>query len=482
MRPVSTALSRFVGIALFLFAAAAEGQDERPNVLFVISDDLGAQALPVYGNAQCKTPNVDRLAARGMVFNRAYCQYPVCGPSRAALMSGMYPQTIGVTGNGSSDRFTEVLGDRPSMAQLFRRFGYNTRRFSKIYHMRVPGDITAGDHGPDHAASWDARSSFHGPEWMSEGDHEHLSNERLRFEPDRHYGLGFGGAFYVVKLSTDGSEQPDVRAADRAIEYLESSKARPFFLAVGFVRPHVPLVAPERYFKWYPPETIALPEQRSGDWSDIPEQGITGSSEKRGLDTQEKKRKALAAYYASVSFMDEQLGRILDALDAADLRDNTIVVFTSDHGYHLGEHEFWQKQSLHEESTRIPLVVAGPGVVSGECDALVQQIDLYPTLAEYAGLRIPDHVQGESFAPLLKDPSGRIHDAVYCLRNESDHLIRTDRWAYIAYDGGKAEELYDMKVDPKQFTNLAADPAYSDTLNLLRETLRKKLDEIGPIR
>ena len=199
--------------------------DDRPNVLFIISDDLAAGALACYGNEQCSTPHIDRLAAAGTRFTRAYCQFPVCGPSRAALMSGLYPPTIGMRGNGDSRRFTEVLGERPSMTQHFRNNGYYTARVSKIYHMRVPGDITAGVDGPDHAASWTERFNCQGPEWMTEGEHEHLTNEKLNRDPHKHYGLGFGGAFYVVRGASDGAEQPDTQAATKAIELLEASES-----------------------------------------------------------------------------------------------------------------------------------------------------------------------------------------------------------------------------------------------------------------
>ena len=379
-----------------------------PNVLFIISDDLSAESLSCYGNKQCQTPNIDRLAKRGIQFNRAYCQYPVCGPSRASLMSGMYPQAIGVTGNGSSSKFTQNLGSRPSMSQHFKNNGYYTARVSKIYHMRVPGDITAGVDGPDHAASWTERFNCKAPEWMSKGEHEHLTKEKLNKDPDKHYGLGFGTAFYVVKGSTDGAEQADMMAADKAVELLGKHKDKPFFLAVGLVRPHVPLVAPAGFYEPYPPKKMELPLKIKGDWDDIPKAGISKSSKSSGLDGHiDKQQRVLSAYYASVAFMDAQVGRILDALEKNGLAENTIVVFTADHGYHLGEHDFWQKLSLHEESTRIPMIFAGPGIKPSKTDSLAQQIDFYPTFAELAGLDIPKHIQGKSLAGVIKDPSHR---------------------------------------------------------------------------
>lgn len=464
-----------------LFASCASGalaaqepriDRKRPNVLFVIADDLSAEALACYGNRVCKTPAIDSLAARGLKFTRAYCQYPVCGPSRAALMAGMYPQGLGIMGNGQSRRFADRLGARPSMTQTFQAAGYYTVRVSKIFHMRVPGDITAGVHGPDHAASWNARFSVLAPEWKTKGRTSMLSREKLKIDPGKHYNLGFGTAFYVVEAES-ALAQADVLAADKAIEILGQKRDAPFFLAVGFVRPHVPLVAPARSFEPYAEENMALPPRVDGDQDDIPKLGISKTSARTGLQDDAKKRRVLRAYYAAVSFMDEQVGRVLRALDENGLRENTIVVFTSDHGYHLGEHDFWQKMSLHEESARIPLIVCVPGKKAGVTGSLAQQIDIYPTLDELCGIEIPEHVQGKSLAKLVDDPAHDVHEAVYCFKNNGS-LIRTKRHAYLAWRDGTSE-LYDMEKDPRQFTNLAALDGARDEVDELRSLLEAKL-------
>ena len=456
---------------------------DRPNVLFIISDDLSASALGCYGNHQCKTPNIDELAARSMQFNSAYCQYPVCGPSRAALMSGMFPQSIGVTGNGSAKNFTTNLGDRPSMTQLFKRNGYYTARVSKIYHMRVPGDITAGVDGPDHIDSWTERFNCQAPEWMSEGEHEHLTNERLKRDRDKHYALGFGGAFYVVKTNTDGNEQPDQMAATKAIELLEEHKDEPFFLAVGLVRPHVPLVAPKQFFSPYATTEMQLPKKIADDQGDIPKFSISKTSQSIGLDVVEKQKATLAAYYASVTYMDAQVGRILAALRLLGLQDNTIVVFTSDHGYHLGEHDLWQKMSLHEESAKIPLLISGPNTKPGSSDSFAQQIDIYPTLANRCGLKIPDHVQGKNLEPILDDPTHEVQDAVYCLRGKG-HLLRTKKWALMAsFKGPDTSEvaLYDMRRDPDQFRNVSkSEPKVVQELTTQLVAKLKQMEKAKP--
>ncbi|PQO32789.1 DUF4976 domain-containing protein [Bremerella cremea] len=471
-------------LLLVLFAVVSNvnaEDDSKLNVLFIISDDLGSQSLGCFGNQQCQSPNIDKLAASGAKFSRTYTQYPVCGPSRAALMSGLYCQAIGVTGNGSSGKFTQNLGDRPSMTQWFKQQGYYTARVSKIYHMRVPGDITAGVDGPDHAASWTERFNCQAPEQWSEGEHAHLSRERLKPDPQRniHYNLGYGGAFYVVRTPGESAEQADMKASAKAIEILEqrAEDKQPFFLAVGMVRPHVPLVAPESFFEKYSAAKIDLPKQVEDDWNDIPKAGISKNSQGSGLGTKLKKQEVLEAYYAAVSFMDAQVGKIVDSLDRLGLAENTIVVFTADHGYHLGEHEFWQKMSLHEESTRIPLIIRMPGRSPLEINALAQQIDIYPTLAELCGLKVPPHVQGKSLVPAISHPSQVIHQEVYTLRGNNDHLLRTDRFALIRYGNGSVE-LYDMESDPQQFTNLADDSQHADTLQQLQAALDRKLASI----
>ncbi len=455
--------------------AFAQGQPaSRPNVLFIIADDLSAEALGCYGNGQVRTPNLDRLAERGTVMDRAYCQYPVCGPARAALLSGLYPQQNRVITNSDKDILSKSLGGHPTLPEYFKQNGYTTARCGKLYHMRVPGHITAGVHGPDHATSWTERYSFRGPEQWTPGQTQMLSGETLKPDPDRdkHYGLGYGTAFFVVEDPTDGAEQHDVQATDKAIELLGKYQQddKPFLLAVGYVRPHVPLVAPRKYFDALENVEIKLPTWPRGDRQDIPKAGITRVGEHSGTDTDAKRRGVLRAYYASVSFMDAQVGRLLDELEEQGLADNTIVVFLSDHGYHLGEHDFWQKMSLHEESARIPLIAAGPGIEPGQrWPGLVESVDIYPTLCLMAGLPVPERCAGMVLYGMDDDPRS---DAYTLSRN--GHLLRTQAWAYMRYNDG-SEELYDMQRDPKQFKNLAKDDGAARTLKQMRGLLDEKL-------
>ncbi len=448
-----------------------------PNVLFIISDDLSAGALSCYGNRQCTTPAIDALAARGTRYTRAYCQYPVCGPSRASMLAGLYPNTLGIMSNASAQRIAKAMDGHPTLPQYFKQQGYFTARSSKVYHMLIPGDITRGVHGPDHPASWTQRFSFAAPEWRSLGEHEHLSNEKLKTGKDKHYSLGFGTAFYVVQAEGDGSEQIDVQATDKAIEILAREHASPFFLALGLVRPHVPLVAPQRFFDPYSQEDMRLPELMEGDWDDIPERGRPKTAARFGLDTLEKQRKVLSAYYASVAFMDAQVGRVMEALHRLELHKNTIVIFTSDHGYHLGEHEFWQKSSLHEESARVPLIISVPGQAPARCSSLAQLMDLYPTLCDLCGLARPEHLEGKSLSNTLSAPNHVVHEYVYSTfakAPNTGHLIRTERFAYMRWPDD-SEELYDMHADPLQFTNLSQSPAHQELKAGLRQTLKAHL-------
>ena len=467
-------------LLLCLAALPAISDEKRtpPNVLFIIADDLAAEALGCYGNEQVITPNIDRLAKGGYTMDRAYCQYPVCGPARAALLSGLYPQQNSVTHNSHRETLSKALGDRPTLPQYFKQNGYTSVRLGKLYHMRVPGDITAGVSGPDHKASWSQAYNFKSDEQWTPGKTEHLSGEKLKPDPKRsiHYALGYGGAFFVVEDPTDGSEQHDVRATDKAIELMGGAmKDKPFFLAVGYVRPHVPLVAPKSFYAPYPADKMKLPEQVENDLADIPKLGITGTGTRRGMKNEANRKRTLRAYYASVSFMDAQVGRLLDELDKQGLTDNTLIVFMSDHGYHLGEHDFWQKLSLHEESARIPLIAAGPGIEPGKrWEGLMEAVDIYPSMCVFAGLPIPKHCVGLDLVTAREDP----RQTSYTMTGRG-HLLRTKGWAYMRYKNG-SEELYDMVNDPKQFTNVAKDPASGKTLEKMRRLLDQKLEQIKP--
>lgn len=446
---------------------------QKPNVLFIISDDLTATAISCYGNKTCQTPNIDRLAKRGTRFTRAYCQYPVCGPSRASLMNGYYPHASKVFGYVSGRK---AIGKRATLPQQFQRAGYYTARVSKIYHMAIPRDIVKGSNGQDDPASWDERFNSQGPEWKAVGEGELLEKNPSGKKPVRG-----GNTFETIKAIGDDLDHSDGKTAAKASQLLKEHRQDNFFLAVGFVRPHVPFVAPADDFAPYPHAKIKLPPKIPGDWEDIPKMGINYKTSRNMQMNETQQRKGIAGYYASVSFMDRQVGKILASLKEEGLQDNTIVIFTSDHGYHLGEHDFWEKVSLHEESAKVPLIIAVPGQKPAVCNSFVELIDLYPTLLDLCGLEIPARIQGKSLSKMLADPQESVRNMAFCTSKHGRALmLRTERWAYIQYreNASGGIELFDMQKDPQQFNNLAKDPEYRSVVDLFRKRMKQKLKTI----
>lgn len=462
-----------VAVSSSLFAA--EIKTPQPyNVLFIISDDLTSTALSCYGNKISQTPNIDRLASRGTKFTRTYCQGSYCGPSRASLMSGYYPHGSGVL---AYDSPRAAIGERATWSQHFKNAGYYSARVGKIYHMGIPGDVEIGANGADDAASWSERFNIQGPEWKAPG-----RGETLEGNPDGKKPVMGGNTFVVVEADGDDLVHADGKAAAKACELIEAHRDKPFWLGVGFVRPHVPFVAPASYYEpFLPYDKIELPEKREGDWGDIPKSGINYKTSRNMQMDIRRQKKAVGGYYASVAFMDAQVGKVLDALKRNGLEDNTIVIFTSDHGYHLGEHDFWAKVSLHEESSKVPLIISVPGKKPAVCDSLVELLDLYPTLSSLCGLEVPSRLQGKDLSPVFDDPSHEVREAAFSVSPMQDaFMLRTSSWAYIQYgeDAGKGSELFDMEKDPKQFNNLAADPAHQETVAEFRSKMELKLAAI----
>jgi choline-sulfatase len=449
-------------------------QQKKPNILFIIADDLTATAVSSYENKICKTPNIDKLASEGVRYTSAYCQYPVCGPSRASFMFGYYPNATTTFGYVSG---RENIGpNRKTWSQLFKDNGYYTARVSKIFHMGVPIDIETGSNGTDDEASWTERFNSQGPEWKAEGD-----AELVQGNPDGKIERKGGNVMTIVKADGNDLVHSDGKTAEKASELIRKHKNEPFFIAIGFVRPHVPFVAPKKYFLPYPFNNIKMPEKVEGDWDDIPKRGINYVTSVNGQMSSDQEKKAVAAYYASVSYMDVQVGKVLNTLKDEGLEDNTIVIFTSDHGFHLGEHEFWMKVSLHEESVRIPLIIKVPGKKAAVCNSFVELIDLYPTIAELAGLKTSKHLQGKSLTKTLDNPRFKVRDMAFSVsQGGKSFLLRTEKWAYIQYDedAKSGMELYDMEKDPNQFTNLAYKVKYADTISQFQKKLKKKLSEV----
>ena len=468
-------MHRFTALTLLLVGFSARpvtaAEQQRPlNVLFIISDDLTATALGCYGNTVCRTPHIDRLASEGTMFSRAYCQATVCAPSRASILFGYYPYASKATGKTSGRK--EVGPDRDSWPQHFRRNGYHTARVSKVFHMGVPTDIAPGREGDDDPASWNEAFNSPGPESKAPGTGETLQNNPGGLKK----GAAGGNRFVVVEADGDDMVHSDGKTAAKTVELIHRFRNddKPFFLAVGFVRPHVPFVAPRKYFEGYDVETIELPEKIPGDRDDIPNNpGNRRTSEQLQMDISQQK-KLIRGYYAAVSYIDAMTGRVLMALEETGLRDSTIVIFTSDHGYHLGEHDMWSKVSIHEESAKVPLIISVPGKSPAVCHSLVELLDLYPTVSSLCGLKVPGNIQGRDISAMLDNPQTSVRDAVVC--SGKGRLYREERWALLDY--GKNGELYDMKNDPKQYTNLFDNPKYAKVLAGLKQNLKSRLVEV----
>jgi len=439
----------------FLAGPAVSQQKESKikNVLFLISDDLKASALGCYGNKICKTPNLDKLAGQGGVFERAYCQGTWCKPSRISFMRSRY-----------QDKQNLTLGEH------FQNNGVYSGRVGKIFHMRVPGDIIDGTDGEDVAKCWTEKFNTQGREAHTPGNYACLNLNIFTTDEENRQSTKMPHRMFVtVDYKGDGSDQPDFEAATKTVELLNERKEKPFFIATGFVRPHYPSVAPEQYFAPYPFEKMPLPTVPDGDLDDIPKAGRSASTNaSSGIGKYPDNIKRMwRAYYATVTFMDEQLGKVLDELDRLGLREETAVVFTSDHGYHLGEHTFWQKSNLHEESTRVPLIISAPGFEAGRNDSLVELVDIYPTICELTGMEIPEMAEGTSLVPILKDTTQEVKDAAVSFVKNGKSW-RLDDWAYMRYQDG-SEELYDMNSDPGQFENLAGEESTAPIMEKMRE-------------
>jgi iduronate 2-sulfatase len=453
---------------------------QRPNVLFLISDDLN-NSMGCYDHKLVKTPNLDRLAERGVRFERAYCQFPLCGPSRNSMLTGLHPNTTGILRNAQI--FRQTIPSHHSLPQSFRLEGYFAGRIGKLYHYNVPKSV--GTNGHDDPGSWELELNPAGCDRLEEEPHI------FSLKPGQ-----FGGtlSWYASPRSdqyhTDGLLAAD---AEWVLERCARQKDRPFFLAVGFYRPHTPYVSPKPYFDRYPTRRMPVVQGVKEDQADLPSPALGSYKKEQDKLTDELRRQCIQAYFASVTFMDAQVGRVLDALERLGLAENTIVVFTSDHGYHLGEHGLWQKMSVFEESASVPLIIAAPntGVKGGVAKDPVGLIDLYPTLTELCGVKAPDNLQGQSLVSMLKDPSatGRGWAVTQVSRNRNKkqggrffgYSLRTPRWRYTEWEQGRqGRELYDHDNDPRELKNLARKPAYAETVARMSKQLHKAVRQTFP--
>jgi iduronate 2-sulfatase len=458
----------------FLLLSLIGSLTAKPNVLFIAADDLSC-ALGCYGDPIAKTPHLDRLAATGTCFLNAYNQLPLCNPTRASVMTGLRPDTIKVY---DLDRhFRDEVPGAVTLSQQFMKHGWWAGRVGKIYHYNVPASI--GTDGFDDAPSWQKTINPIGRD---------KTDEHLVFNAEPHRKIS--AALSWLAAEGKDEEQTDGMIATEAIKLMEEKKGEPFFVAAGFFRPHTPFVAPKKYFDMYPLETLRLPYAPKDDREDVPTAAFAHNCPipHYGLD-EVTCLKAMQAYYACVSFIDAQVGRMLDALDRLELTDNTIVVFWSDHGYHLGEHNgIWQKRTLFEQGAKAPLIIRNPKTEGkGQpCRRIVEFVDIYPTLTELAGLPTPKQVEGRSLKRLLDNPLTQWNGTAITqvLRPADNRLkepvmgrsIRTERWRYSDWGEGKyGEELYDHFADPMEFNNLALNPTKEN--RRIIKSLKKELTE-----
>jgi iduronate 2-sulfatase len=459
-------------------------ESRKPNVLLIVSDDL-CNALGTYGHPLVKSPNIDRLAEKGVRFDRAYCQFPLCNPSRASFLTGLRPDQLRVYENAT--QFRANVPNAQSLPQTFRRAGYYVARVGKLYHYGVPGQI--GTDGLDDAPSWELVINPRG--------HDKDIEDKIHTiaEPNAKGPARFGATLSWFADEGLDADQTDGKTAIEITKLLEANKDRPFFLACGFFRPHTPYVAPKKYFDLIPRDKIVLPTVPAGHREAGPAMAFASAKKEQEQLTDDLRRDVTQAYHASTSFMDAQVGVVLDALDRLKLADNTIIVFMSDHGYHLGEHGLWQKMSLFENVARVPLIIYDPrlkAAATGPRKAssrIVELIDLHPTLADLAGLNTPSELTGKSLRPLLQNPDAawdkpaltQVSRGTPTLTGEKTknraamgYSLRTERYRYTLWDDGKGgEQLFDYKSDPEELVNLANDVTQQKVKTELKTQLEK---------
>jgi uncharacterized sulfatase len=471
---------RMTIIAIALTANVATAADKM-NVLLIVSDDLTNNALGCYGGPT-KTPNIDSLAARGVRFDRAYCQFPLCNPSRASFLTGLRPDSTKVYENAT--QFRKNVPDAQSLGQTFQKAGYAVARVGKLYHYGVPAQI--GTDGLDDKPSWQLTVN---PRGYDKDDED--ANRIFTLTPNAKGSARFGGTLSWLASEGTDEQHTDGKIAAETVKLLAANKEKPFFLACGFFRPHTPYVAPKKYFEPYPKEKMVLAKVPEGHRAAGPTPAFGSAKPEQEKMTDDQRREAMQAYYASTSFMDAQVGVVVAALEKAGLAEKTIVVFLSDHGYHLGEHGLWQKMSLFENSARVPLVIHDPRAKGNgkPCGRTVELVDLHATLADLCGLDAPK-LDGVSLKPLLNDATAKWDRPAFTQVSRGTptatgepvgknpwfmgRSVRTERYRYTEWDGGKkGVQLFDYEKDPGELTNLATDPAHADVVKTLKAFLAK---------
>ena len=472
-----------VVVLLILNTIANANESRKPNILFIICDDLNTH-VSTSGYEQIHTPTFDNLAKDAMTFSRAYCQYPVCGPSRASLLSGLYPESTGVLDNKLDIRKTRP--NTISMPQFFKENGYWTAAIGKVFHNEK------ADHG---VVAWDDA-----PSWFKNDELPVVMAARMKFEDEygdvdkpnnrKKWREAMKNVLDPLNAQTPPGHGPsglrdeqhkDGKNASQVSKWLKEKAYgdKPFFIALGIHKPHVPFLAPKKYFDLYPRQKIQFYRDRANLWDTIPHDAGSGRYKafgfELGVENEPRRREFMQAYHACISFIDAQIGIVLQTLKDEALYDNTVIVLTSDHGYHLGDHFLWGKVTLFDIGAKVPFIVRVPGVTKAgsRSDAMVELVDIFPTLSELGGLETPSHLQGTSIVPMLQDPARKhTKDFAYSVVRRGPDLgyaVRNQQWRYGKWPSG--EELYDLKSDPHERKNVARDPDFAGPLTELRHVL-----------
>ena len=435
-----------IAIILSLLFASSISAAEKPNVLLIAIDDLNDWVGCLDGHPQASTPHIDALAKRGTLFTNAHCQAPICNPSRTSLMLGLRPSTTGIYVNQPWFRTTPLNKDRVTLSQYFRNHNYLTLTTGKIYHGSRVDEASFEVVGP------------------RPGQRLKIDERLVKIAGNRSGLWDYGPQQYAEEKFGDFVD------ASWGIEQLSQKHDRPFFLAVGLYRPHVPWYAPQRFFDERPLNDVLLPEVKKDDRNDLPPAAIELTNNQtppahKWFVGEKQWKPAVQAFLASSSFTDDQVGRLLQALDESPHANNTIVVLYSDHGFHLGEKQRWAKQSLWERSTRVPFIIRLPGQSEGQrCSQPVELLSVYPTLLELCGLPKKQDLEGVSLRPLLENPRAEWKRPAITTYQEKNHAVRSKHFRYIRYADG-SEELYDHRNDPREWNNLAGDSSYREIMD-----------------
>lgn len=464
----------WVLVSLILMGSNSNPKKPKLNVLFIVADDLNCD-IGAYGNTKAITPNINKLSERGVLFGNAHNQYPWCAPSRASFMTGMYADQTKI--KSLRVYLRQAIPDVITLGQKFRQENYHSVRVGKIFHYHNPRDI--GTAGHDDNYSWDQTVNPYGRDKIEE-----YKINTLRPK-------SYGGTLSWLAADGKDEEQTDGIGATETIKFLDrfAKSGEHFFLAFGLYRPHTPYVAPKKYYDLYETNEMEIPESSDAYLKTLPQPAAVSIRDKKDQNNLEKDlaKTIKEAYYATNTFVDAQLGRVLDKLKATGLDKNTFVVFTSDHGYHLGEHGHWQKRTLFENATRVPLIVAGPGINKNQkiMDAPVELVDIYPTLMEMLEMDTPEFVSGKSFAPLLKDSNVRVRASALTelgvntggKSKVQGYSIKTDRYRFTQWgeDGVLGYELYDHKHDKAELQNLADNNNYSRIKDSLKTVIKHRI-------